>query len=53
MAHANEKVSNLVNYAVSEEHERPDLEICLEISDRVNGTKPEYSLIYNPVLFFL
>ena len=41
MAQSNEKMSNLVAYTVSADHERPDLEACLEISDRVNGTKSE------------
>jgi len=41
MAQRNEGLAGLINYTCSEDHERPDLEACLEISDRVNSTKPE------------
>jgi len=41
MAQSTTQMANLINYTVSEDHERPDLEACLEISDRVNSTKPE------------
>jgi len=41
MAQTAERTANLIAYTVSEDHQRPDLEACLEISDRVNSLKTE------------
>lgn len=42
MSKDTEYIATLVDYTVSEDNERVDLEACLEIADRANASKPEY-----------
>lgn len=41
MSKDTEYIANLIEYTVSEDNERVDLEACLEIADRANSNKPE------------
>ena len=41
MSKDTEYIATLIEFTVSEDNERVDLEACLEIADRANATKPE------------
>jgi hypothetical protein len=41
MSQGAEYVVSLIEYTVSSEHTKPDLETCLEITDRANSGKIE------------
>ena len=41
MAQGPEYIATLIEYTVSEDNSKPDLEACLEIADRTNSGKAE------------
>lgn len=41
MSKHKEHISTLLDYAVAEENDKPNIEVLLEISDRINNNKTE------------